>query len=56
MNVWGSSLSFGHPGAATGGIMAVRMIRRLAALPGRRGLITVSALGGQSLSLVLEGV
>jgi acetyl-CoA C-acetyltransferase len=55
VNVDGSSLSFGHPGAATGGIMATAMIHRLAGKKGRRGLINVGALGGQSLSIVIEG-
>ncbi|MHB8091138.1 MAG: thiolase family protein [Syntrophales bacterium] len=56
INVDGSSLSFGHPGAATGGVMAVRLISRLRAQRGRRGLINVGALGGQSLSVVIESV
>ncbi len=55
VNVDGSSLSFGHPGAATGGIMTVAMIHRLAGKQGCRGLINVGALGGQSLSIVIEG-
>lgn len=55
VNVDGSSLSFGHPGAATGGIMATGMIHRLAGKKGRRGLINVGAFGGQSLSIVIEG-
>jgi len=55
VNVDGGSLAFGHPGAATGGIMATGMIHRLAGEKGRRGLINVGALGGQSLSIVIEG-
>lgn len=55
INVDGGSLAFGHPGAATGGIMAAGMIHRLAGKKGRRGLITVGALGGQALSIVIEG-
>ena len=55
VNVDGSSLAFGHPGAATGGIIATGMIHRLAGQKGRRGLVTVGALGGQSLSIVIEG-
>ncbi len=55
VNVDGSSLSFGHPGAATGAIMATGMIHRLAGKAGSRGLINVAALGGQSLSLIIEG-
>jgi len=54
INVDGSSLSTGHAGAATGGIMAGCLIRRLNAQKGRRGLVNVSALGGQSLSIIVE--
>jgi len=55
INVDGGSLAFGHPGAATGGIMAAGMIHRLAGKKTRRGLINVGALGGQSLSIIIEG-
>jgi len=55
INVDGGSLAFGHPGAATGGIMATGMIHRLAGGKARRGLINVGALGGQALSIVIEG-
>jgi len=56
MNGEGSSLSFGHPGAATGGVMAVRMIQRLRVHKGKRGLVNVGALGGQSLTVIVEGL
>ncbi len=55
INVDGGSLAFGHPGAATGGIMTTGMIHRLTDGKTRRGLINVGALGGQSLSIVIEG-
>jgi len=55
INVDGGSLAFGHPGAATGGIMATGMIHRLAGGKARRGLINVGALGGQALSIVIGG-
>jgi acetyl-CoA C-acetyltransferase len=56
INVDGSSLSFGHSGAATGGIMAVRLLCRLGAQRGRTGLINVGALGGQSLTVIVESL
>ena len=56
INVGGGSLSFGHPGAATGGVFLIRMISRLAAKEGRLGIVNVGAAGGQSLSIVVEGV
>lgn len=56
INGAGSSLSFGHSGAATGGVMAVRMIKRLRGHKGKRGLVNVGALGGQSLTVIIEGL
>ena len=56
INVDGGSIAFGHPGAATGGIMAVGIIHRLAGEKARLGLINVGALGGQSLTIIVEGV
>jgi acetyl-CoA C-acetyltransferase len=55
MNPDGGSLAFGHAGAATGGIMATGMIHRLVRTGARFGLINVGALGGQSLTIILEG-
>jgi acetyl-CoA C-acetyltransferase len=55
MNPDGGSLAFGHAGAATGAIMAADMIHRLARTGARWGLINVGALGGQSLTIIIEG-
>jgi acetyl-CoA acetyltransferase family protein len=54
INVDGGSLAFGHAGAATGGIMATNMLYRLQRTGARYGLVNVGALGGQSLSVVIE--
>lgn len=54
INVEGSSLAFGHPGAATGGIMTAGLLYRLKDQGGRYGLVNVGALGGQSLSIIIE--
>jgi acetyl-CoA C-acetyltransferase len=54
MNPDGGSLAFGHAGAATGGIMATGMIHRLVWTGARFGLINVGALGGQSLTIIIE--
>jgi len=54
MNLDGGSLAFGHAGAATGGIMVTGMIHRLARTGARFGLINVGALGGQSLTIIIE--
>jgi acetyl-CoA acetyltransferase family protein len=54
INPDGGSLAFGHAGAATGGIMATGMIHRLVRTGARFGLINVGALGGQSLTIIIE--
>ncbi len=55
INVEGGSLAFGHPGAAIGGIMATGMIETLKRTGARFGVVNVGALGGQSLTVVMEG-
>ncbi|MEN6348796.1 MAG: hypothetical protein ABFD08_05270, partial [Syntrophomonas sp.] len=54
VNVDGGSLGYGHAGAATGGAMVVNMLQRLQTGQGQLGLVNVGALGGQSLSIILE--
>jgi acetyl-CoA C-acetyltransferase len=55
-NVDGGSLGYGHAGAATGGIMVANMVCRLQTGQGKLGLVNVGALGGQSLTVVLERI
>jgi acetyl-CoA C-acetyltransferase len=55
LNVAGSSLAAGHPFAATGGRIVATLAKLLhEAGPGRRGLISVCAAGGQGVVAVLE--
>jgi acetyl-CoA C-acetyltransferase len=55
LNVTGSSLAAGHPFAATGGRIVATLAKLLhEAGPGRRGLISVCAAGGQGVVAVLE--
>jgi acetyl-CoA C-acetyltransferase len=54
INVDGGSLAFGHAGSATGGAMVVNMIYRLQRTGAKCGLITVGALGGQALSIIVK--
>ncbi len=53
-NVDGGSLGFGHAGAATGGALVANMVCRLQTGQGKLGLVNVGALGGQSLTVLLE--
>ncbi len=51
----GSSLAAGHPFAATGGRIVASLAKMLhEAGPGKRGLISICAAGGQGVVAVLE--
>ncbi|UOY00306.1 acetyl-CoA C-acetyltransferase [Blastococcus sp. PRF04-17] len=55
LNVHGSSLAAGHPFAATGGRIVAQLAKTLhAAGPGKRGLISICAAGGQGVVAILE--
>jgi acetyl-CoA C-acetyltransferase len=55
LNVNGSSLAAGHPFAATGGRIVAQLAKTLhEAGPGKRGLISVCAAGGQGVVAILE--
>jgi acetyl-CoA C-acetyltransferase len=55
LNVHGSSLAAGHPFAATGGRIVASLAKTLhEAGPGRRGLISICAAGGQGVVAILE--
>jgi len=55
LNVYGSSLAAGHPFAATGGRIVASLAKTLhQAGPGKRGLISICAAGGQGVVAILE--
>jgi acetyl-CoA C-acetyltransferase len=55
LNVNGSSLAAGHPFAATGGRIVASLAKQLHEVgPGKRGLISVCAAGGQGVVAILE--
>ena len=55
LNVTGSSLAAGHPFAATGGRIVATLAKLLHdAGPGKRGLISICAAGGQGVVAILE--
>ena len=55
LNVNGSSLAAGHPFAATGGRILATFAKTLhEAGPGKRGLISICAAGGQGVVAILE--
>jgi acetyl-CoA C-acetyltransferase len=55
LNVNGSSLAAGHPFAATGGRIVAQLAKTLhEAGPGKRGLISICAAGGQGVVAMLE--
>ena len=54
LNVWGGSLSIGHPFGATGNRLAVTVANRLQKEGGRYGLLAACAAGGQAVGHILE--
>lgn len=53
-NLWGGSLSIGHPFAATGVRLAMHTCNRLVREDGQFGLIAACAAGGQGVGMILE--
>jgi len=54
LNVWGGSMAYGHPFAATGGRMMRQLLDILAERDGELGLATACAAGGLGAAMVLE--
>lgn len=54
LNIWGGSLAYGHPFAATGGRMISQMLGIMAERDASLGLATACAAGGLGVSMILE--
>lgn len=54
INVWGGSLSLGHPFGATGGRLITTASRRLELFGGRFAVVAGCAAGGQGSAILLE--
>jgi acetyl-CoA acetyltransferase family protein len=54
LNLWGGSLSLGHPFGATGARLVTTAANRLAAEGGRFALVTACAAGGHGHAMLLE--
>lgn len=54
LNIWGSSLAYGHPFAATGGRMIINMLQILEQNGGNFGLATACAAGGLGAAMIIE--
>ena len=54
LNMWGSSLAYGHPFAATGGRMVLTMMQLLEEKDGQFGLATACAAGGLGAAMIIE--
>merc|ERR1712240_678080 len=53
-NLWGGSLSIGHPFGATGVRLAMHSANRMIKEDGQFALIAACAAGGQGVGMVLE--
>ncbi len=54
LNIWGGSMAYGHPFAATGCRMITQLIDELEQVDGQLGLATACAAGGMGAAMVLE--
>lgn len=54
MNLWGGSLSLGHPFGATGIRLVAHAANRLESENGRYALIAACAAGGQGVGMLVE--
>lgn len=56
LNVYGSSLSIGHPFAATGGRILASLAKMIKINGKKRGLISICTAGGMGIAAILESV
>jgi acetyl-CoA acyltransferase len=54
LNVWGGSIAYGHPFAATGGRMITMVLRALKERDGELAVASACAAGGLGVAMVLE--
>jgi len=54
LNIWGGSIPYGHPFAATGGRIITNILHGLKARDGQFGLATACAAGGLGSAMVVE--
>ena len=54
LNLWGGSIAYGHPFAATGGRLILNTLALLAHVDGELGLATACAAGGLGAAVVLR--
>ncbi|MYD41650.1 MAG: acetyl-CoA C-acyltransferase, partial [Acidimicrobiia bacterium] len=53
-NVDGGAIALGHPVGATGAILAIKLMRALERIDGRRGIVTMCIGGGQGMAAIFE--
>ncbi len=54
LNIWGGSMAFGHPFAATGGRLVTNILHALRHTDGTLGLASACAAGGLGSAMVIE--
>lgn len=54
LNIWGGSMAYGHPFAATGGRILMNLLHGLRQTGGKLGLATACAAGGLGSAMVVE--
>ena len=54
VNVWGGALALGHPIGAQGAIMTVKLVHVVRTLDKKLGMVSLTSMGGQAISLVIS--
>ncbi len=54
VNVWGGALALGHPIGAQGAIMVVKLVHIMKKLDKKLGMVALSSMGGQAVSIVIS--
>ncbi len=54
VNVWGGALALGHPIGAQGAIMTVKLVHIMNKLDKKLGMVALSSMGGQAVSIVIS--
>ena len=50
----GGAIALGHPVGATGAMLAIKLMRSLQRIDGRRGIVTMCIGGGQGMAAIFE--
>lgn len=56
LNIFGGALAYGHPYGASGGIIALHLLKALEELKRRYGIASIASAGGLGVSMLIERI